>query len=174
MLFMGEEFAASAPFLFFCDFGPELAKAVTEGRRREFRRFAQFGENDELIPDPNHPDTFERSKLDWMSLGSPGHAEWLTLYRTLLALRREHIAPRLPGMRGHAGRYTRLAEGALLARWPLGDGSTLELALNLSDAPVKTEIVQGTLLHCEPVAAAPQIEAGTLNPDTAAVYLVHA
>ena len=44
MLFMGEEFATTQPFLFFCDFGPELANAVTEGRRREFSRFAHFAD----------------------------------------------------------------------------------------------------------------------------------
>ena len=71
MLFMGEEIAASTPFLFFCDFGPELAKAVTEGRRREFARFEKFASGALTVPDPNDPDTFERSKLDWSSLDEP-------------------------------------------------------------------------------------------------------
>ncbi len=67
MLFMGEEFAASTPFLFFCDFGPELARAVAQGRRREFKRFAAFADDAAAaaIPDPGSPQTFEASKLRW-------------------------------------------------------------------------------------------------------------
>ena len=61
LLFMGEEFAASSPFLFFCDFTGDLAEAVTEGRRREFGRFERFRDpaSQQLIPDPNKPSTFE-------------------------------------------------------------------------------------------------------------------
>jgi malto-oligosyltrehalose trehalohydrolase len=175
LLFMGEEFAAATPFLFFCDFGPELAKAVTDGRRREFRRFEQFAADEELIPDPNHPDTFERSKLHWRSLGEPIHTESLALYRKLLTLRREHIAPRLTGMRGRAGRYTRVADGALVATWTLTDRSTLELRLNLSDVPAQTSAApDGAPLHAEPPAAADALAQGGLPANTAAVYLRHA
>ena len=70
MLFMGEEFATNQPFLFFCDFGPELANAVTEGRRREFSRFARFADPAvrESIPDPNAPETFKNCVLDWSAI----------------------------------------------------------------------------------------------------------
>jgi malto-oligosyltrehalose trehalohydrolase len=173
MLFMGEEFAASTPFLFFCDFGPELARAVTEGRRREFKRFARFAENEDMIPDPNLPDTFERSKLDWPSLERPDQAAWLELYRKLIAVRREHIVPRLPGMRGNAGRYERLTEGALVTTWRLGDGATLELRLNLSDSTARTSAPVGDLLYAVS-SAEPALARGELPPATAAVYLRHA
>ena len=125
MLFMGEEFAASSPFLFFCDFGPELAQAVTNGRRREFARFEQFSsrEMQERIPDPNHPDTFERSRLDWQSLeGSRTRDVARALPRPSSRCVRKHIVPRLPDMRGHSGRYTVIADGALLVR----GGSAIE------------------------------------------------
>jgi maltooligosyltrehalose trehalohydrolase len=91
MLFMGEEFAATTPFLFFCDFGGELRDAVTEGRRREFRRFARFADSatQAAIPDPNAPASFAASKLDWKSLGDAERADWLNYYRGLLRLRRE-------------------------------------------------------------------------------------
>jgi malto-oligosyltrehalose trehalohydrolase len=174
MLFMGEEFGASSPFLFFCDFGPELAQAVSTGRRREFARFEQFSsrEMQERIPDPNHPDTFERSRLDWLSAGDPAHASWLALYRTLLALRAQHIVPRLMGMRGHSGRQTAIADGTLLVRWVLGDRSELELRLNLSDAPARApEPPRGQLLHCEPDSCAAAFGAGELPANAAAVYL---
>jgi malto-oligosyltrehalose trehalohydrolase len=174
MLFMGEEFAASSPFLFFCDFGPELAQAVSTGRRREFARFEQFSsrEMQERIPDANHPDTFERSRLDWSSARDPAHESWLALYRTVLSLRAQHIVPRLTGMRGHSGRQTAIADGTLLVRWVLGDRSELELRLNLSDAPARApERPRGELLHCEPASSAAAFGAGELPANAAAVYL---
>jgi maltooligosyltrehalose trehalohydrolase len=174
MLFMGEEFAAASPFLFFCDFGPELAKAVTEGRRREFGRFLDFGngEAERVIPDPNHPDTFERSKLDWLALAESRHSQWLELYKRLLALRREHIVPRLAGMRGAAGTYEALSAAALIAAWRMGDGSTLSVRLNLSsDSATAPAPPQGELLHCEPASARAAHDAGELPPISAACYL---
>ena len=88
MLFMGEEWAASTPWQFFASFpDPELAEAVRTGRRREFGRHG-WGESE--VPDPMDPATVERSTLDWSELSSPGHAEMLDLYRSLIALRRSH------------------------------------------------------------------------------------
>jgi maltooligosyltrehalose trehalohydrolase len=86
LLFQGEEFAASSPFLYFAHHEePELARAVREGRRREF---AAFGWNSEDIPDPGSSETFERSKLDWDEAGQGDHAEMLEWCRRLIALRR--------------------------------------------------------------------------------------
>jgi len=131
MLFMGEEFGASTPFLFFCDFGPELAAAVTQGRRREFGRLPRFRDPATLdgIPDPNDPATFQRSRLDWREpLASP-HDEWLAFYRQCLRLRRTHIVPRLAGM-GPSGTWAVEREEVLCASWTLGDGSILRLTAN--------------------------------------------
>jgi len=138
LLFMGEEFAAATPFLFFCDFGPELAASVTEGRRREFDRFEMFNtpEAQERIPDPNDPQTFKRSKLDWSCLGQAPHAEWLDYYRQLLILRHREITPRLAGISGGQARFDVLGEHGLLVQWPLGDGSMLSLLGNYGNAPL--------------------------------------
>lgn len=174
MLFMGEEFAAATPFLFFCDFGPELAKAVTEGRRREFGKFLHFehGKSADVIPDPNHPDSFERSKLDWPSLDEARHAQWLELYKRLLALRRDHIAPRLAAIEGGSGRYDALSHAALTVSWRMGDGNTLTIALNLSDESIKAPApAQGKLMSCEPEAARDAYQRGELPPNSAACYL---
>jgi malto-oligosyltrehalose trehalohydrolase len=97
LLFMGEEFGADTPFLFFCDFEKNLATAVTEGRRNEFARFAPFNDpaRRERIPDPSADTTFEASRLNWAEVEQPGHAEWLRFYRNLLKLRRQQIVPRL-------------------------------------------------------------------------------
>ncbi|MCC6611094.1 MAG: malto-oligosyltrehalose trehalohydrolase [Burkholderiales bacterium] len=136
MLFMGEEFDASTPFLFFCDFGPELAAAVAHGRRAEFGRFARFRDPavQATIPDPTDPTTFARSKLDWEELDRPPHAEWHALYRELLDLRHRHIVPRLAGMRA-GGTFSVRDDAVLHVAWTLGDGARLHLLAALSDAP---------------------------------------
>jgi maltooligosyltrehalose trehalohydrolase len=88
MFFQGEEWGASTPFLYFTDHqDPELGRAVSHGRRREF---ASFGWDPEDVPDPQAEETFERSRLDWSELGKPEHAELLEWHRALIALRREH------------------------------------------------------------------------------------
>jgi maltooligosyltrehalose trehalohydrolase len=92
LLFMGQEWAASSPFLFFTDFGDEIGLKVVAGRRREFEAFPEFAAPDaaERIPDPQADDTFEASRLRWDELGEPAHAAVLALHRELLRLRREH------------------------------------------------------------------------------------
>lgn len=74
MLFMGEEWAADQPFPFFCDFGPDLAAAVRNGRREEFSRFPEFQDpaQRERIPDPIAEATFQSAKLDWGALDRDG------------------------------------------------------------------------------------------------------
>ncbi len=86
MLFQGEEWGASTPFLYFTDHDdPELGKAVTEGRRREF---ASFGWDPADVPDPQDPKTFERSRLDWDELDRAPHAGLLEWHTQLVAVRR--------------------------------------------------------------------------------------
>jgi maltooligosyltrehalose trehalohydrolase len=86
MLFQGEEWAASTPFLYFTDFDdPQLARAVRDGRREEFEA---FGWDAAQMSDPNDPETFERSRLDWAELDEPAHRAMLDWYRKLIALRR--------------------------------------------------------------------------------------
>jgi maltooligosyltrehalose trehalohydrolase len=90
MLFQGEEWGASTPFLYFTDHqDPELGKAVTEGRRSEF---AAFNWKPEEVPDPQDPQTFERSKLKWEERAREPHAGLLEWYRRLIALRRAEPA----------------------------------------------------------------------------------
>ena len=86
MIFQGEEWAASSPFQYFADHDdPAMARAVSEGRKREF---AAFGWKAEAIPDPESKETFERSKLHWDELTQAQHAEMLAWYRELIRLRR--------------------------------------------------------------------------------------
>jgi malto-oligosyltrehalose trehalohydrolase len=137
MLFMGEEWSAATPFQYFCDFQGDLARAVTEGRRNEFGRFARFADPAlrSRIPDPNDPATFERSKLRWSERASAPHAAWLDLYTRLLTIRRECLVPLLPLLR--SGEHRVVGAGGLAIRWPIGGRSALHLLANLDDAPVQ-------------------------------------
>ena len=85
LLFMGQEFAASSPFQFFSDFGPELAESVTQGRQAEFAGYSAFTRLD--LPDPQDEATFLRSKLDFAEAQHAPGVGMLTLYRALLHLR---------------------------------------------------------------------------------------
>ena len=86
MLFQGEEWAASSPFQYFADHDEEMARLVSEGRKREFET---FGWAPELIPDPEAVETFVRSKLKWDEATEGDHAEMLDWHRKLIRLRRE-------------------------------------------------------------------------------------
>jgi maltooligosyltrehalose trehalohydrolase len=89
LLFMGEEYGETAPFLYFTDHGDEaLNAAVREGRAREFAAFARAG----TLLDPHDPEAFARSRLDWAAREQGAHAQLLYFYRGLLSLRRE-LAP---------------------------------------------------------------------------------
>ncbi len=92
LLFQGEEWAASSPFQFFTDHqDPDLARAVGDGRKREF---AAFGWQPDQVPDPNDVATFTRSRLDWTEIEVEPHASMVAWYRRLIELRRG-----LPGLR---------------------------------------------------------------------------
>jgi maltooligosyltrehalose trehalohydrolase len=86
MLFQGEEWATSSPFQYFADHDDrELARLVSEGRRREF---AAFGWDPAMIPDPESAETYEASRLKWSEVNKPDHAQMLEWYRALIRLRR--------------------------------------------------------------------------------------
>ena len=94
LLFMGQEWAASTPFLFFTDHNEQLGPLVTAGRREEFAAFSEFQSDGaaERIPDPQDPRTFEASRLRWDEIELLPHSGVLALYRTCLALRKQHAA----------------------------------------------------------------------------------
>lgn len=138
MLFMGEEWGARTPFLFFCDFEDSLSSLVTEGRRAEFANFPAFSEPEtrDTIPDPGARETFRLSVLDWEEPGEPDHEEWLGLYRRLISLRRERITPRLESFSGGGATYRLIGERGLIVNWASGDGSRLTLLANLGPDPL--------------------------------------
>jgi len=131
MLFMGEEWAAAEPFPYFCDFEPELAGKVREGRLREFAHFQGS------VPDPCDAATFAAAHLDWSRLEKPPHVRMFDHYRRLLAIRRRDIVPLLPRILGGAC-VAFDPGGAFAVDWRLRDDGVLHLLANLKDtsAPV--------------------------------------
>jgi maltooligosyltrehalose trehalohydrolase len=86
MLFQGEEWAASSPFQYFAHHeDPEMARAVSQGRKHEFEA---FGWSPDSIPDPEKRETFERSRLNWDESSAQPHAAMLDWHRSLIRLRR--------------------------------------------------------------------------------------
>jgi maltooligosyltrehalose trehalohydrolase len=138
LLFMGQEWAAPEPFLFFSDLGGDIGQHVAEGRRREFARFAAFStpESRERIPDPQSPETRARSVLDWTRIGRPVHQQWLAFHRALLSLREKEITPLLAGEPVPEARWTALGATALEAVWAFRNGPTLRMIANLGAAGV--------------------------------------
>jgi malto-oligosyltrehalose trehalohydrolase len=151
LVFMGEEFAASTPFLFFCDFHGELAAAVRDGRRREFAAFERFRDPAarDRIPDPGAEDTFRASKLAWEEARHGEHAAMLALYRELLRIRFARIVPHLAGDR-FAARFALHGDAGLAVDWTLGDGARLHLRGNFSESEAHgIAPAPGALLHSE-------------------------
>ncbi|MFH8250090.1 malto-oligosyltrehalose trehalohydrolase [Microbacterium sp. B2969] len=162
MLFMGEEWGASTPWQFFTSHPEEwLAGAVRAGRMEEFSR---MGWDPALVPDPQDPTTFERSKLRWDEASTADHARLLALYRSLARLRREHpelTDPDFASLGGEAvetagGRVYRLRRGPLL------------VLVNLSGAPASFTHVSRVLLATD-AATAVVDGALVLPPEAAAI-----
>lgn len=168
MIFMGEEDASTTPFLYFTDHAGELADAVREGRRREFAGFKGFapGEGTSSIPDPNEPATFEQSRPARHEAHGQGRRR---LYRELLAIRHQALERRLAGARSLGA--VPAGSSAVVARWCLGDGSTLVLASNLGREPATIAAVQGDLLFESRVGAAKAARAGRLAGATTIALL---
>jgi malto-oligosyltrehalose trehalohydrolase len=154
MLFMGEEWGADTPWQFFTDHtDPELAAAVSDGRRSEF---AAHGWGGAEIPDPQDKETFLRSKLDWMQQNGEPYLSLLSWYQSLLALRRarpELTDPRLDLVR---------ADYDEESRWLLVTRGALRIAANLGAAPAKLPLPQGATML---LASTPDItlQSGTIQ-----------
>ncbi len=159
LMFMGDEANAAEPFLFFTDHHGELAEAVREGRRNEFADFAAFHdpERREHIPDPNALSTLQQSMP---TLADQDH---VAFYRELLSLRHRHIVPHLPGSVALGAQV--LGDAAVSARWRLGNGSVLQIDLNLS----ATALEHSTPPHL--IFATPASDGTHLPPYSARVTL---
>jgi len=169
MLFMGEEYAAATPFQYFCDFGPELADAVSRGRREEFGRFALFADESvrARIPDPNAESTFLASRLRWAERDTLPHREWLAEVTQLLALRRSRLVPLLSARSG-AGQFSVDGE-TLRVTWTL-DAQRLHLLAHFgADAVAGIPAPPGEVIYAD--GAAPDAAPSTLRLARGAVHV---
>ncbi len=132
MLFMGDEWGATTPFLFFVNFEqePELELAVRKGRAREFEKFTSFTSQ---VPDPTALDTFARSRLDWNERGREPFAGILAETKALLAIRRREVLPLMNSGFLHAT-HERVGVGGLDVCWHFEDG-TLRFVANFGTEP---------------------------------------
>jgi maltooligosyltrehalose trehalohydrolase len=139
MLFQGQEFGASSPFLFFADHKPELAKLVRDGRARELSVFPSVGTPETLaqLAPPDDPATFQRSKLNLAERDQPGHVELLRLHTDLLALRREEACFRRVQRRGDIDGAV-IGPNAFVLRYFGDAGDDRLLCVNLGgDLPIE-------------------------------------
>jgi maltooligosyltrehalose trehalohydrolase len=161
MLFMGEEYGATTPWQFFTSHPePELGKATAEGRIKEFER---MGWDPAVVPDPQDPETFNRSKLNWAEATEGDHARLLDLYRTLTALRRS--TPELAGL-GFTDTAVDYSEEEGWLRFRRGD---VLVALNFSEQTVKLEDAAGSVLLSTDEASVPDGGSLLLAPWSAVI-----
>jgi malto-oligosyltrehalose trehalohydrolase len=165
LIFMGEEGASCTPFLYFTDHHGELARAVREGRRREFAAFAGFrdGERADSIPDPNDLQTFERS---WPVAEDAGRR---ALYRKLLALRAASLVPHLVGTQSLGAASGEPA--CVAARWRLGNGAILALVSNLGSGACAVPSATGEILFESRAGAGEQVRGGHLEGPATVAFL---
>jgi maltooligosyltrehalose trehalohydrolase len=155
MLFMGEEWGASTPWQFFTSHPePELGKATAEGRIGEF---AEHGWDPDVVPDPQDPETFTRSKLDWAELDREPHARLLEVHRRLLALRKAE--PDLVD-----------ADLAAMAvswddddRWLVVHRGALRVVANLAGEPRKVDLDRAATEVVFATGDAPSVDGGTVT-----------
>ena len=148
---MGEELASRTPFLFFTDHNPDLAKAVREGRRREFASFSPRH-------DPEYLGEYSRSQRSMTHLSAQSPTQTVIrqrgarlLYKQLLAIRQAEIIPRLNDMQAldaHA-----IGPAAVLARWQMGDHALLMIGTNLAKSTAPVTQLNGRLLFANSTEA---------------------
>jgi maltooligosyltrehalose trehalohydrolase len=168
LLFMGEEWGETKPFLFFTDHHGELAEMVREGRRREFTAFADFADSAtrERIPDPNDPGTFLASVPTNEPRRTQAQQVTRVFYAGLIALRSSHIIPHLPGTQ--AIQAETLGASGVRAVWRLGNGAELTIAANFGATAVPCAEGNGDRLAAVPAAEFPR---GQLPGCSAAAWL---
>jgi maltooligosyltrehalose trehalohydrolase len=165
MLFQGEEFGASAPFLYFTDYDdPELGRMISEGRKKEF---VAFGWSPEEIPDPQSEETFTASRLNWSELGDEPHASLLRWHKDLIALRRSRSELSDGNLNAVHVRFDEDAQWLVLER------GALRIACNLGREPVEVEIGSGGQLLLASDESISLSETNLkLGPDSVAVLQV--
>jgi maltooligosyltrehalose trehalohydrolase len=164
LIFQGEEWAASSPFLYFADHDdPQMARLVSEGRKREF---AAFGWDPSEVPDPVEEETFERSKLRWEETTGGEHAKMLAWYRELIRLRR--ASPELNDGEPGNTRVTYSAEG----KWLEVRRGAIRVLCNLSGEGRVFEAPEGARVLLSSSEKGAGVRDGSVRVEPDAVVIV--
>jgi maltooligosyltrehalose trehalohydrolase len=143
MLFQGQEFAASAPFIYFADHEPGLAAQVQRGRLDFMAQFANLAQPEmaERLPAPHDAASFERCRVDHAERERPGHRAAWQMHRDLLVLRRDDAVLR------RARRERAATDGAVLG----DDAFVLRFFGEGDDGDDRLLVVNlGRTLHLDP------------------------
>ncbi|MGE0869178.1 MAG: malto-oligosyltrehalose trehalohydrolase [Kofleriaceae bacterium] len=156
LLFMGQEWAATTPFLYFTDHAHDLGVKVTEGRRAEFASFATFKDEARRasIPDPQAISTFVASRLNWSERTMPDRASVLALNHQMLKLRRTD-----PVLRGADRQHLHAwsdANALVVERWI--DGDVRRLVVNLSGELAPTPRLEGAVCDPQVLASSARVD----------------
>jgi maltooligosyltrehalose trehalohydrolase len=163
MLFMGDEWGASTPFPFFCDFDGDTGQQAREGRLKFLRKNLQVEERELVrVPDPLAELSFRSAHLDWNELSLREHAEWLRWYRDILKIRREQIVPLAKTFREQCGTCELRSRRVFAATWNLEHNARLILQANLCEIPAHFDSDAGRVLWIEGTEMGP----GQLGPWT--------
>ncbi|PYB77557.1 malto-oligosyltrehalose trehalohydrolase [Rhizobium wuzhouense] len=153
LVFMGDEFASRSRFFFFSDYPEELQQNTPDDRLQQAR---DFGAGDDVtvddVPDPNGPETFRMSKLDWEEMNTSNGREARAYFKTLVGKRRDHLMPLLENIGGDTGQVLKAQDGILAVDWQLGE-TLWQLRANFTDVPVKIPPVRGQVIHVLPGSA---------------------
>jgi maltooligosyltrehalose trehalohydrolase len=137
LLFQGEEWGAATPFLYFTDHqDAKLGRLVAAGRAKEFSAFRWQG----AVPNPQEPDTFLRSKLNWTEISQPAHGEILEWYRALIRLRRDKVEIPRESEADSAGPQVHFDAGA---EWLAFVHNGVLAVFNLGDRPQRVPMPEG-------------------------------
>jgi maltooligosyltrehalose trehalohydrolase len=167
LIFQGQEWMASTPFQYFSDHEEPLGSAITRGRTSEFNHFDAFREGKIQVPDPQSPQTFQASKLNWDEIGHGVHGKALSLFQKLIALRKSD-----PVLR-HASRADMLtgAIGNVLWVERRHEGRRRLLLVNFGQEQVNlAELGSDFATNFKPLLATHE-QAGEILPDKSAMIL---
>lgn len=135
MLFMGDEWGASTPFPFFCDYPGETGRNTREERLKFLQKNLHVDDSELVrVPDPLAEQTFRDAHLNWSELSQAEHAEWLNWYRAILKVRREQIVPLLRNVHEPCGTYEIRSRRVLRVKWNLDNNARLILEANLCES----------------------------------------
>ncbi|WP_062276465.1 MULTISPECIES: malto-oligosyltrehalose trehalohydrolase [unclassified Rhizobium] len=153
LVFMGDEFASHSRFYFFSDYPKELQQNTPEDRLKQAR---DFGSGDDVtldeVTDPNDPETFRMSKMNWEEARSQRPREARDFFAELLGKRREHLVPLLIDIGGGVGHVLQAEDGILAIDWQLGE-VRWQFRANFTDASVMVPPVRGKTVHVSSASA---------------------